>query len=152
MDPELILALEKYADIPDDWTDDPNHRGSRIMAFGVTSRSDGSRIQGVHVELASTASARTGLRKFAFGLYQLQPGHAAARIYMLEVGPPENCRHRNHDGTWISGPHVVSMLGTQGPFPELLGQPFGVLFQRFCSAIRLATSSQPDDPFELRLR
>ena len=152
MDPTEILALEKHAEIPPDWSDDPNRRGRRIMAFGVTNNADRSRLQGVLVQLVSTASARTSLRKSAFGLYHVQPGYGATRIYMLEVGPPETCRHRNDDGSWISGPHIFSPRGTDGPFLDLMDQPFGSLFESFCSAIKLTTNSTPDDPFELRLR
>lgn len=104
------------------------------MAFGVTNKADRSRLQGVLVQLVSTASARTSLRKSALGLYHVQPGYGATRIYMLEVGPPEICRHRKNDGSWISGPHVFSPRGTEGPFLDLMHQPFGTLFESFCSA------------------
>lgn len=122
------------------------------MSFGLVNRSEGSRIQGASVQLRCTQLAKSGLRKYVFGLFHGSPTVGFARAYMLEVGPPQVCRHKNEDGTWIEGPHVLSPSGTDGPFLGLLGQPFEILFRRFAASIKLTVITPPDDPFELRLR
>jgi hypothetical protein len=152
MEFETLLALEKDAEVPEEWIVDPNHRATRLMPFGLVNRSDRSRIQGAQVQLRCTQLAKSGLRKYVFGLFQGSPTTRLARVYMLEVGPPQTCRHKNEDGSWIEGPHVLSPSGTDGPFLELLDQPFEMLFRQFAMSIKLTVNTPPDDPFELRLR
>ncbi len=152
MDFEQLLIIAKHAEIPDEWAIDPNHRGTRLMAFGLLNQADGSRIQGASVQLRCTQLERSKLRKYTFGMFHGGPITRIDRVYMLEVGPPQNCRHKNKDGTWINGPHVLSLDVTDGPFLELLDQRFELLFKRFAGAINLSFDALPDDPFELRLR
>lgn len=90
-----LMALPKWGDPPQAWSQHRTHLGMATLEFGVTD-AVGAAITGMHVELAVLRHRRLRISSLKFTLFSLQGVHLE-RAYQLNVAGRAGLRPTDHD-------------------------------------------------------